>query len=343
MSGLLGRLGVTNPVLAAPMSGGPTTPAMVLAAVRADALAFLAGGYKTPDELAGQIRQVRGGGAPFGVNLFAPNPAPVDPAAFRSYARRIQPEAEAYGLDLTAAPIVEDDDHWRDKVDLLRADPVPTVSFTFGIPEAAVVSDLQRAGSVVLQTVTSADEARRAMDAGVDGLAVQGAGAGGHSATTTPAVPPARVALDELVRQIRYVVDLPVVAAGGLGSAAEVMAVLGAGAEAVMVGTVLLRTAESGASAPYRQALADRDPGPTILTRAFSGRPAGALPNLFTERYGEGAPLGYPAVHHLTVPLRRAAAAAGDSERINLWAGAAYRSAREESTADTLNRLAGRA
>jgi nitronate monooxygenase len=335
-------LGIGHPVLAAPMSGGPTTPAMVTAAARAGSMGFLAGGYKSADLLSEQIEEVRRSGSFFGVNLFAPNPIPVDPAAFRTYARLLQPDADPYQLDLAGASIVEDDDHWRDKVDLLRTDPVPVVSFTFGVPDAGVVKDLQRAGSRILQTVTSPEEALRAQDVGVDGLVVQGGGAGGHSATTAPSQPPARRPLDELVRTVTAVSRLPVLAAGGVGSAGDVATLLASGAEAVLVGTLLLLTEESGASVTYQQALASREEGPTVVTRAFSGRPAGALPNRFTEQYGANAPLGYPAIHHLTTPLRRAAAVAGDAELINLWAGSAFHLARPESTTDTLLRLAGR-
>jgi NAD(P)H-dependent flavin oxidoreductase YrpB (nitropropane dioxygenase family) len=64
-----------------------------------------------------------------------------------------------------------------------------------------------------------------------------------------------------------------------------------------------------------------------VLTRAFTGRPARALPNTFTRKYGEMAPLGYPAIHHLTSGLRRASAAAGNPELVNLWAGTGYRNA----------------
>jgi nitronate monooxygenase len=155
MSSPLTALGVGAPVLAAPMAGGAGTPALVAAAARADGLGFLAGGYRTAEALAGQIAEVRADGAVFGVNLFAPHPVPVDPGAFRDYARALAPEALVYGIDLEAAGIVEDDDHWRDKVDLLLSDPVPVVSFTFGIPEAAVIAALRAAGTLVVQTVTS--------------------------------------------------------------------------------------------------------------------------------------------------------------------------------------------
>jgi NAD(P)H-dependent flavin oxidoreductase YrpB (nitropropane dioxygenase family) len=61
------------------MAGGPTTPELVVAAAGAGGLGFLAGGYKSAEALAGQIAVVRRATATFGVNLFAPNPAPVDP------------------------------------------------------------------------------------------------------------------------------------------------------------------------------------------------------------------------------------------------------------------------
>jgi nitronate monooxygenase len=333
-------LGVTNPVLAAPMAGGPTTPAMVIAAAGAGSLGFLAGGYKSAPVLAEQISQVRAAATTFGVNLFAPNPVPVDPDAYRRYAAAIQVEADRYGLDVANTSPVEDDDHWHDKIELLLSDPVPVVSFTFGIPDARVVAALREAGTVVVQTVTSPAEARLAAGAGVDMLAVQGSEAGGHHGTLFPGELPARRALAELVGDVRRTVDLPLAAAGGLAIAADIATVIAAGASAVMVGTVLLRTDESGASAAYREALARSHHLETVVTRAFTGRPARALPNTFVARYDRLAPSGYPALHHLTSPLRRAAADAGNPELINLWAGTNHRLARDGTTAGTLSALA---
>ncbi|MEU5853516.1 NAD(P)H-dependent flavin oxidoreductase [Saccharopolyspora shandongensis] len=343
MASPLDVLGVDNPVLAAPMAGGPSTPALVVAAARANGLGFLAGGYKTADALAEQITEVRGHGITFGVNLFAPNPLPVDPEAFRRYAAAIAPEAWAYEIDVRATEIVEDDDHWQDKIDLLLSEPVPVVSFTFAVPDAAVIASLRAAGTLVVQTVTSPAEARLAADAGVDVLVVQASAAGGHSGTLTPEHVPDSVPLTDLLAQIRAAVSLPLVAAGGLATPAEVAEALRTGAEAVMVGTVLLRADEAGTSLPYRAALADPARRRTVVTRAFTGRPARALANRFTDSYSDLAPSGYPALHHLTRPMRQAAAAAGDPERINLWAGTGYHHATAEPAARILRRLASHA
>ncbi len=341
--GLFAHLNLANPVLAAPMAGGASTPELVAAAATAGGFGFLAAGYKTPNELVDQIKAVRAANAPFAVNLFAPNPVPVELDAFRRYARAIQPEAERYGLDLGGVAPVEDDDFWSGKVDVLLDDPVPVVSFTFGIPERRVIEAFRAAGTVVLQTVTTIDEARLAADANVDGLVVQSSDAGAHSGTFTPARPTAPVPLLELVAHIRGVVGLPVVAAGGLGTAGEVAGVRRAGADAAMVGTVLLRTDESGASPTYKRAVAQRAHLHTVVTRSFTGRPARGLPNEWTDRYDGIAPLGYPALHHLTVPIRRAAAAAGDADRINLWAGTGARYARAEPAATMLRGLGAQA
>ena len=338
-SSLFTALGADMPVLAAPMAGGPTTPRLVTAAAGAGSLGFLAGGYKTPDALAEDIAAVRRAGVSFGVNLFAPNPVPVDPEAFRGYARAIDIEAQDYGIDLREAAIVEDDDRWRDKIDLLLTDPVPIVSFTFGLPEAAVIAALRDAGSMVIQTVTSPAEARLAAEAGADALVVQASAAGGHSGTLTPQVIPAPVPLPDLLGQVRQAVSLPLIAAGGIATPAAMREALSAGAAAVAVGTVLLRAVEAGTSAPYRAALADPARQQTVVTRAFTGRPARGLRNAFTDRYSELAPLGYPALHYLTSPIRKASVAANDSERINLWAGTGFREATAEPAARILRGL----
>lgn len=129
---------------------------------------------------------------------------------------------------------------------------------------------------------------------------MQASAAGGHSATLTPSSPPAPVRLPDLIAGVRGAVALPIIATGGITTAADVVAAERAGAEAAMVGTALLRTKESGASAPHKAALVDPAFDTTVVTRAFTGRPARALRNHFTDRYDLIAPTGYPALHHLS-------------------------------------------
>jgi nitronate monooxygenase len=338
---MLARLGVALPVIAAPMAGGPSGPALVIAAARAGSLGFLAAGYKTAAELAVQIEEVRAAGVSFGVNLFAAGLVPVDPDEYADYAVALADVAAPYGLDLTSMPIREDDDDWEAKVAYLLEHPVPAVSFTFGIPDPELIARFCAAGTLTVQTVTSPAEALAAVAAGVDGLVVQSVLAGGHWGTLTPEVPGEPMPTALLVAEVRRVTELPLWGAGGVATANDVAEILDAGAEAVVVGTALLRSEEAGTSGTYRAALADPTRVETAVTRAFSGRPARGLRNGFLDRFSAGAPAGYPAIHHLTTPLRRAAAAAGDPEAINIWAGTGFRSATDEPAADILRRLAG--
>jgi NAD(P)H-dependent flavin oxidoreductase YrpB (nitropropane dioxygenase family) len=334
----LSELAATSPVVAAPMAGGPTTAALVLAAASTGSLGFLAGGYLTPEALGEQLDTVRRETGLYGVNLFAPNPLPVHRVEYAAYRDRIRPAAARYDVELPAEP-VEDDDAWRDKVALLVRHPAPVVSFTFGIPDTRSLAALRAAGSFLVQTVTGVAEARQAQDAGLDALVVQASAAGGHSGTLTPATVPPDLPLADLLSEVRAAVDLPLLGAGGIAAADDVRRALAAGADAAVVGTALLLADEAGTSAAHRAGLLDHD-RETAVMRAWTGRPARGLRNAFSDAHDAAAPLGYPALHHLTRPIRRAAAARNDPEGVNLWAGAGFRSARRAPAAEILRDLA---
>ncbi|SJM53757.1 nitronate monooxygenase family protein [Gulosibacter sp. 10] len=333
----LGALPV--PILAAPMAGGPSTPELVIAVAEAGGFGFLAGGYATVDSLAEQVGRVRARTDRFGVNLFVPNRRPMDADTFRAYAEALVPEAEALGVGIDPEP-VDDDDLWTAKLEWLLDHPVPVVSLTFGLPDAAEVAALHAVGTAVLASVTTPEEGRSAAELGVDGLVVQGPGAGGHSAGHDPRRLPSPVDGAELVRRVVDGVGLPVIAAGGVDGPGAIRALLDAGAEAVAIGTLLLRSEEAGTAPAHRRALADPRFEETVVTHCFTGRPARALRNGFIERHGAQAPFAYPAVHHLTRPIRRAAAAAEDPERLHLWAGTGYRSAEERPAGEIVRDLA---
>jgi nitronate monooxygenase len=149
---------------------------------------------------------------------------------------------------------------------------------------------LRKAGTITVQTATSVEEVALAAAVGVDALAVQASAATGHSGTLTPRHLPPAVPLCVLIATIHDGTKLPVIAAGGLSTPTKVAAVLHSGADAVMVGTVLLRSDESGASAVHKAAIADPSRGGTVDTRAFTGRPARALPNTFIREHDADAP-----------------------------------------------------
>lgn len=325
------------PIVQAPMAGGPSTPALAAAVNAAGGFGYVAAGYLTPDALRDALDRTRElTSGPIGVNVFVPGPRDADEAAVAGYAASLAPEAARLGVALGEPRW--DDDGYAAKLDLIARAGVHTAAFTFGCPAADAVHDLHRAGVRVAVTVTSADEAETAAAADVDALIVQGTEAGGHQGTFTGGEPN-RTPLVAALRAIRARLDLPLIAAGGIMSAGDARAALEAGATAVQIGTALLCTPEAATSAPYRLALLERRYTDTVITRAFSGRWARGLANRFAREHTD-APRGYPQIHHVTRPLRAAAARAGDPDVPNLWAGTGWAAVRGEPAADVVHRIA---
>jgi nitronate monooxygenase len=327
------------PVIVAPMAGGGSTPELVAEVVRAGGFGFTPGGYLSPQAMAEQLVATSAlTDGRFGVNLFVPGPN-VRPD-LGDYPSRVAAESARLGVE-PGDPRWEDDGYPA-KLEIVLAQRVPVVSFTFGLPDAADVDRLHAAGAEIVATVTTPAEAQQAAQLGVDALAVQGFEAGAHRGTLTDdGVSPGggeEFGLLALIRRVSAVTDLPLIAAGGLVHGADVAAVLTAGAVAAQLGTAFLRCPEAGTSATHKAALKDGSRR-TAITRAFTGRPARGLVNRFLSENTDDAPVGYPHVHHLTRPMRAAAAKAGDPELVHLWAGQTYQLADELPAAELVARL----
>jgi nitronate monooxygenase len=324
------------PIVLAPLAGGPGTVDLAVAVSDAGGLGFLAGGYRAAADVREQVRAFRARSeAPFGVNVFLPPARETDPAGYASYVDRLQREARRAGVRLGEPR--RDDDDWQAKLDVLAELAVPVASFVFGCPTAEVMAALRARGTSVWATVTSPAEAREAEDAGADALVVQGYEAGGHRASFSDG-DEAPYGLLALLQLVGAHANVPLVAAGGVGTGRGVAAALAAGARAVQIGTAFLRCPEAGTSAVHRAALATA--APTALTRAFTGKSARGIVNRFMREHGRAAPSAYPELHHVTAPLRQAARDRGDPDAVNLWAGQAHELAGDEPAAVVARRLA---
>jgi nitronate monooxygenase len=323
------------PIVQAPLAGGASTPALTAAVVEAGAFGFVAAGYKAVEAVRDDVAATRAlTDAPFGVNVFVPGRA-SEPGRYERYIEALRDEAGRKGVAL-GEPRFEDD-AWEAKLALLEADPVATVSFVFGCPDADVVARLQAVGSSVWVTVTDVDEARRAAGVGADALIVQGIEAGGHRASFVDTEGAGDYGLLALLQLVGAHVDLPLVASGAIASGGALAAVLSAGAQAAQIGTAFMRCPEAGTAPAHRAALAGD--APTRLTRAFTGRQARGIVNRFLREHSADAPPAYPEIHHVTAPLRAAGRAAGDADMINLWAGQAHELAREAPAAEVVAAL----
>lgn len=331
-----------RPLVVAPMGGGPSTAELVIAAAQAGAIGFLAAAYKSAAAMRAEMDAVRAAtSGPFGVNVFVPGAPSADTGAISAYVGSLREDAEAAGV--VPGQAAWDDDGYGEKVAALLADPPPIVSFTFGCPPAGVIAGLAEAGSIVAVTVTSPGEAAIAAAAGAGALCVQGYEAGAHRGTFANDDSPGQdYGLLSLIGEIATVTSLPQIAAGGIMGPRQVAAVLAAGAVAAQCGTAFLRCPESGAHPAHKAALADPRYTATVLTRAFSGRWARGLVNQFVLGH-TGAPAAYPEINNATRPMRAAAAARGDAERMSLWAGQGYRSATDSPAGQIVERLCARA
>jgi nitronate monooxygenase len=322
------------PVLVAPMAGGPSSPALAAAGSAAGGLGVLAGALLTADNFAERLAETMAlTSAPVGANLFVPQPTAGTPESVAAYAEHLADEAARH--DVALGDYRADDDAWSAKLEVLLDLRPAVASFTFGLPTPQERRRLTDAGIVTAGTVTTVAEARQAVDVGVDVLVAQGPAAGGHRGTFDPAAEPATQPLDDLVTAV-VSLGLPVVAAGGLMTAADVERVMRLGAAAAQLGTAFLLSDEAGSGPTHRAALQDPSFTETVVTKAFSGRYARGLRNRFVDDHEAHAPFAYPQVHHLTSPLRAAAAKAGDAQVVNVWAGTGFRQARTGSVAQIM-------
>ena len=139
---------------------------------------------------------------------------------------------------------------------------VRLVDFYWFDPAARLVEVAHRAGALVNWQVGSVAEARAAVDAGCDVVTARGVEAGGHVRGVTP--------LRTLLPEVLAAVDVPVLAAGGIGDGLALAGVVAAGAAGARVGTRFLATTESGAHPAYKQAVIDATGDCTVVTGAFA-------------------------------------------------------------------------
>jgi nitronate monooxygenase len=132
---------------------------------------------------------------------------------------------------------------------------------------------------VVYHDVTEARWARKGIDGGADGLIAVNANAGGHAGRKSP---------EELLAEL-LPFGLPVVAAGGAGTAQEFARLLNMGYAAVQLGTRFIATRECKASDAYKQAILDATAADIVLTERLSGVPVSVIRNAHVERLGTNA------------------------------------------------------
>jgi nitronate monooxygenase len=338
---LMQRIGISTPIIQAPMAGGGDTAELVAAVSNAGGLGMIGAAYLMPEQIIERGRAVRAlTSQPFGINLFAPIPVPpVDDVAIEAAMNRIKPFFDELYLPAPERP-QPPQTNFNHQFAACMEIGAAVISVAFGLMPGAAVAECKRRNILVAGTATTVREAQQLADAGVDAVIAQGGEAGGHRSTFAGSFEAGMVGTMALVPQVVDAVRVPVIASGGIMDGRGIAAALALGASAVQLGTAFLTCNEAGVSTAYKQAIVSAREDDTAITRAFSGRPARGIRNRMLNDYEhDSAILPFPHQNALTRPLRNAASKAGRAEFLSLWAGQGLTLARQQTAAELVARL----
>jgi len=247
------RLEIRHPIVQAGM--GFIARAELAAAVsEAGGLGMIGAASLSPEELRAEIRRVRElTDRPFGVDIL--------------FATAARPAADVVTGELVKSV--------RDHVDVVFEERVPVLASGLGDP-GPVVPQAHELGMTVMALVGNTRNARRVAASGVDIVIAQGYDGGGHTGS---------VGTLALVPAVLDAVDVPVMAAGGIGDGRGVAAVLAMGAEGAWIGTRFVASLEAHGHMNYKRRIAEIDDEGTIRTRCFSGKPCRMIRNETTAAW----------------------------------------------------------
>ncbi|HVV18265.1 MAG TPA: nitronate monooxygenase family protein [Pseudonocardiaceae bacterium] len=296
--------------------------------------------FNDPAELAGVLdwMDANTGGKPYGVDVVMPAKVPTEGTAV-DLDKLIPPEHRAFvarTLDELGVPRLSDDPAeaagvlgWlhsvaRSHVEVALEHPIALIANALGSPPPDVIHHAHTRGVPVAALAGKAEHARRHVSNGVDIVVAQGYEAGGHTGEIAT-----MVLVPEIVDAVGK--QVPVLAAGGIGSGRQVAAAAALGASGAWTGSIWLTTAEyqlgspstNGTSAMQRALLAATS-SDTVRTRIYTGKPARLLRTKWTDAWSAPdapEPLPMPLQNILVGEAHRRIAAADDPEVVSMPVG----------------------
>ena len=342
---LLDLFGIELPIVQAPMANSVGIE-MAIAVAEAGGLGSFPCATIAPAEMREGAAAFRAATArPLHVNFFCHEPEPADLERDRAWLEHLAPYFAELGVTPPALPLASGHAPFGEADCAVVEEMRPEiVSFHFGLPAEPLLARVRAAGCKVTSSATSLREAEFLAGRGVDAIIAQGAEAGGHRGMFLETDVPSQVGTFALVRAIAGAVDVPVIAAGGIGDASAIAAAFALGASAVQMGTAYLLCAEAYTPPLHRAALAD-SARETAITNILTGRPARGVVNRFMREQGPinaaapAFPFGRPAI----APLRTKAEAQGSGDFSPLWSGQGPAPVAGLGATDLTSQLAGAA
>lgn len=333
-------LGITAPVMSAPMTGA-TTPELVAAVSQAGGLGVLPCALMTPEEIFASVSQVKTlTDRPFAVNLRIEPREPENSQQTQALCDALEPLREELGVSHTLFEIPNFDAQFEA---VLTAD-VPAVSFSFGGPREVYAEALEARGILMIGAVNSTREAKVLKTAGCQIIVAQGAEAAGPRVCFENPAAASQVGLGALLPPVvRVCGEVPVAAAGAMMSARAMLAAMMNGASGAVLGSYLLRTPECAWPDALKNQIAWCDDAATRLTDVTSGRLSRVLPTGLTDALTEAGleVSSYPGQLRVLQPIYRKASEIGRLDLLEVPLGQAAQTAPAIATEEAVKRLLG--
>jgi nitronate monooxygenase len=329
---ILDLFGIELPILLAPMAG-PGWSELAIAVSKAGGLASLPCALMTPEQVKSELTKFRyATNGQINVNFFAHTPPAFDEAREMAWRARLTPYYLETGIDPAGSFPVSNRAPFDETLCAIVEEFRPeVVSFHFGLPDPALLIRVKTAGAKIIASATTVREAIWLEQHGCDAIIAQGAEAGGHRGIFLSERIDCQVGTMALVPQVADAVDVPVIAAGGIGDGRGIAAALALGAAATQIGTAYLFTPEARVASVHRESLRNAWDDETALTRVFTGRPARGIVNRIMRELGPmcDLPPEFPLAGGALAPLRSKTEPQGSSDFMSLWSGQAMRLGRE--------------
>ncbi|MCB1411546.1 MAG: nitronate monooxygenase [Xanthobacteraceae bacterium] len=275
---------------------------VVAAVSRAGGFGVLGATIHSPESLEQELKWIddHAGGKPYGLDVLIPeniSTSGESHVTWKSLESRVSPEHRAfarnllarYGIDLKARDVSPDEPQPFDAenaIQLLEVafrHPIRMIANALGVPPKTMIDMGKAHGVPVAALVGAKEHALRQVAAGVDILVVQGTEAGGHCGEVST-----MVLVPEVIKAIRPIADIPVLAAGGIMTGRQMAACMAMGAAGVWTGSVWLATVESETTEIFREKMIAASSRDAVRSRGRTGKPARQLRSVWTDAWDRG-------------------------------------------------------